>query len=446
MLTIGFSSHLGEIKDKKFIKHLKDTVGIHPSKYEIINIQNFDEYSLAEVYNKILNKAKFDVVLLVHNDVIFRTKGWGTKLLSDIKKNGYGIMGLAGSTELKKEQEGCWWKNIKNTKGLHDAMVGRVWHKNNGHEYESNYGKKDNGCEDAVLIDGVFIAIDKRRIKHNFDEKNFSGYHFYDLSFCLPNFIDNVKIGVTYNIKLTHLSIGQVNEQWHKNKELFFSLYNDEYKVNKNMIKPKIKLFDVGLPITIVVPLSEKRKEFFEKFVYPSLEWSDAKEIIVDENIGTASEKRNNGAKYSTQPYIIFIDDDIIIPIDFLEKLYKVLKNNGDKAFSYTDYKGIVMKPETHPLKNNFHLKSREFDSNLLKQNNYISTMSLIDKKYFDGFDENLKRLQDWDLWLSILKKYNKEGIYVKDTYFIAFYNDDGITSKNNITYEDAKREVLKKY
>jgi len=34
----------------------------------------------------------------------------------------------------------------------------------------------------------------------------------------------------------------------------------------------------------------------------------------------------------------------------------------------------------------------------------YIHTTSLIKKDYFPGFDENIKRFQDWDLWLTMLQ------------------------------------------
>ena len=99
--------------------------------------------------------------------------------------------------------------------------------------------------------------------------------------------------------------------------------------------------------------------------------------------------------------------------------------------FTYTGYHGIVIHPESHPLKNNYQVPSIEFDAKRLKFFNYISTMSLMKREWFPRFDEKLKRLQDYDLWLSIVEK-GGIGKLVHDTTFYAFYLDEGITSNSN--------------
>ena len=63
------------------------------------------------------------------------------------------------------------------------------------------------------MLDGLFFAIDKTKIKKTFDE-DFHGFHFYDISFCFRNYLEGVKIGLTTQIRVTHLSIGQTNKQW----------------------------------------------------------------------------------------------------------------------------------------------------------------------------------------------------------------------------------------
>ena len=40
-----------------------------------------------------------------------------------------------------------------------------------------------------------------------------------------PNHLDGVKIGVVTNILVTHLSVGQTNQQWEINKKLFEDKY-----------------------------------------------------------------------------------------------------------------------------------------------------------------------------------------------------------------------------
>jgi glycosyltransferase involved in cell wall biosynthesis len=204
--------------------------------------------------------------------------------------------------------------------------------------------------------------------------------------------------------------------------------------------------FEDTLPISVIVPMSEKRNHFFYNFVYPLLEANRPAEIIVNSDFGGAPKKRNVGFDMSTQEFIFFCDDDILMPKGYLEKLYNLLKANPTKAYAYTGYHGIVMHPETHPMRGNFQIPSIPFNGERLKQGNYISTMSLIRREAFPRFDESLKRLQDWDLWLTMLGK-GHEGIMLSgvENMYHAYYLDEGITSNGN-NEREALMTVMKKH
>ena len=45
----------------------------------------------------------------------------------------------------------------------------------------------------------------------------------------------------------------------------------------------------------------------------------------------------------------------------------------------------------------------------------------------FPYFDKNLKRFQDWDLWLTMLEK-NKIGIYIPEILFVVIPHKNGIS------------------
>ena len=199
---------------------------------------------------------------------------------------------------------------------------------------------------------------------------------------------------------------------------------------------------DDGLPISVIIPLSKKRRDFFNNFVLPLIEANNPAEIIINDNIGSAPKKRNDGFDKSTQPYVFFCDDDILLPADHLENLLKALeKARGNElksypsepsiGYAYSGYKGIVLHPESHPMRGNFDIPTRIFNPTALKSGNYISTMSLINRDVFPRFDESLKRLQDWDLWLTMLKD-NTHGVAVLNNEFYAYYLDEGITSNTN--------------
>lgn len=206
----------------------------------------------------------------------------------------------------------------------------------------------------------------------------------------------------------------------------------------------KIDKIDDGLPISVIVPLSKNRSDFFYNMVLPLLEANNVNEIIINDDEGLAPKKRNDGFKKSTQPFIFFCDDDILLPANYIDSLYDTLLKHQEITFAYTGYEGIVLEPNTHPMHGNFKIPNIEFDANALKYGNYISTMSLLRSEAFPMFDENLKRLQDWDLWLTIVKNGGK-GKLVHNQTFYAYYIDSGITSNSNSEI-DAINMIRKKH
>jgi len=199
------------------------------------------------------------------------------------------------------------------------------------------------------------------------------------------------------------------------------------------------------LPISVIMPTIKSRNSFNRKFVFPMLVANNPAEIIIvdDEDINV-QKKRNKGAALSTQKYLFFCDDDVIIPSNHLKVLYDCLEHNPEFVFAYTDYQAIVMNDNTHPNKTNFYHQAIEFDLEKLKVSNYIDTCSLVRKDFFPGFDHEIERFQDWDLWLTIALKGHK-GKYVNNSGIIKYYLDEGITA-NSYKLEDKKRVVLEKH
>lgn len=191
----------------------------------------------------------------------------------------------------------------------------------------------------------------------------------------------------------------------------------------------QVDKIEEGLPISVIVPTMLKRKPFLDAHVLPMIEINEPVEIIVVSNEGSAPRQRNMGAEKATQKYIIFWDDDCVMPQGYLRTLFNALEKN-DVDYAYTGYYGIAMNPNVEP-NHNFIIESQIFNASALRQYNYISTMTLIKKESFIGFDETLKRFQDWSMWLSMLEQ-GKTGIFIPNIKFIAFFNDDGQTSKNN--------------
>lgn len=127
--------------------------------------------------------------------------------------------------------------------------------------------------------------------------------------------------------------------------------------------------------------------------------------FFTQENRG-ASSARNRGAKDAQGDYIIFCDADITMEPKMLAKMLEALKDNPQASYAYSSF-----------LWGKKTFKLWPFNADKLKEMPYIHTTSLIKRADFSGFDENIKRLQDWDLWLTMLKN-GKTGVWMPEILF----------------------------
>lgn len=171
--------------------------------------------------------------------------------------------------------------------------------------------------------------------------------------------------------------------------------------------------------------------------------------IINQKNLG-APAARNRGFRESTGEYVIFWDADTLAMSCFISKLKEALDNHPEASYAYSKFK-FGWKT----------MRSQKFCVDDLKRYNYIDTTSLIRRSALPArpFDESLKRLQDWDLWLTLLEQ-NKTGTFVPEVLFKKIVgNRQGISQwlpsfayrllpflKSARNYNVARRLVLRKH
>lgn len=204
-------------RDESYVHHVNTQFNNNDN--QLLIYENENQFSLSELYNKGLDESTNDIVVFIHDDLILETPDITPKINYLFKKNNdYGIIGLAGTTNLIS---GMWWED-------RSSMYGIVGHEHEGKRHVNFYNEKryNDKVKDVVIIDGLFMMVHKQRIKSRFDEE-FKGFHFYDIPFCFENHKNGVKIGVTTKIRVIHKSIGMVNKQWEKNKLFFEAKYGN---------------------------------------------------------------------------------------------------------------------------------------------------------------------------------------------------------------------------
>ncbi|MEA1963195.1 MAG: glycosyltransferase family A protein [Patescibacteria group bacterium] len=117
---------------------------------------------------------------------------------------------------------------------------------------------------------------------------------------------------------------------------------------------------------------------------------------------------RNKGFLKSKGEYVIFCDADLELFPDALDIMQNKLDNRKEAAYVYPGH-----------IFGRKKFASFKFSENRLKQMPYIHSTALIRRACLPAlpWDENLKRLQDWDLWLSLLEKGHK-GYWINKILF----------------------------
>jgi len=330
MITIVYSTHKDEQYNNKFRQHLLQTVGL--KNVQILEYVNHNQFSLSELYNKGISESIYDIIVCCHNDIKLEN-GWGKKLLKDFNGNpDFSIIGKAGSCYFPKS--GIYWDKMTQT------MVGQVYHHPEGqNKWLSKYSPKLPFLIPVVTIDGVFISFDKTKIKHTFDE-TIGKFHYYDHPFCLSNYLDGIKLGITSSFELTHQSVGQPNQEFFDSKDVFLKKYGEYLPLDLKPLKPyytsqkQTPLKNVG-KTAILIGYNEF--DIYNQDVIDSI-YSNCNESLFDvilftygklNELSITTQKQNIIILHSDKTYLTSAYNDIIknrltITYDFL----LFIKNN----------------------------------------------------------------------------------------------------------------------
>ena len=138
---------------------------------------------------------------------------------------------------------------------------------------------------------------------------------------------------------------------------------------------------------------------------------------VNQENSGNANKARNRGYQEATGKYVLFCDDDITMETTLLQKMLDALEHNLNISYAYSSFYFGWKKFTLWP-----------FDAGKLRQMPYIHTCSLIRREHFPGFDEKINKLQDWDLWLTMLAA-NHTGTWIPEFLFKVQPKKEGIST-----------------
>ena len=187
---------------------------------------------------------------------------------------------------------------------------------------------------------------------------------------------------------------------------------------------------------------TDNTEEFLIKYYkYPNFNY-----FKLTKNSG-ACYARNFGIKNSHGDFIAFQDsDDAWLPNKLCEQIKNIKKENSDGDFCSIEVIDEQKKMKyIRPTKNIRNKCTKNGVFNTLCYDSFISTQSFIGKKIiFDNikFDNNLPRLQDYDIFLRISKKYKIS--YTQEPLAILYVQNDSI-SRSSQKLEQAINIIINK-
>jgi len=156
-----------------------------------------------------------------------------------------------------------------------------------------------------------------------------------------------------------------------------------------------------------------------------------------------AQSTRNFGLSKAKGEYLLFLDADDFLDNDCLEIMERELDGNPELKLVYGDRYNFGKPDLLKRLHIGPYWQTVDFSIERLRKDNFISLTSLMRRSLFGGFDENIRRLQDWDAWLSLLKK-DSDAKHIAWPLFHARFHGENITVDKNYFIE--KLKVLVKH
>lgn len=175
------------------------------------------------------------------------------------------------------------------------------------------------------------------------------------------------------------------------------------------------------------------------------LDYSEIKLIVISQENGGPAKARNTAIQASSGKYILPIDSDNWIDLEYIVQSKKILDGNSDVGIVYAK---PIFVGENIPAHRQW--KTIDFSVEALCEMNFIDNCAVFRKEVWEknnGYDVNTA-WEDWDFWLSACG--NGFKFYFIDEYLFYYRvlsnsvnEQDQIRAENSIVYLKKKHVFL---
>jgi hypothetical protein len=230
MISIIVCSRTSDIPEA-LKQNIQTTIGL---EYELVIVDNSkNEYSIFQAYNEGGRRAKYPYLCFMHEDILFRTNNWGQKIIKHFEDTSIGLIGMAGTHFLPKFPS--YWTNSP-------FISEHNLSNDNGKLIECFHLDLFKGKEliDVVACDGFCLFIRKELFNSIFfDEKNFDGFHYYDMDICMQVLSQRNRVCVCRDILIEHSWSNNYSKKeldaFDRDQQIFFDKWKDHLPIARGI-------------------------------------------------------------------------------------------------------------------------------------------------------------------------------------------------------------------
>lgn len=198
------------------------------AEHEIIVID--DARSLAEGYNRGAAAGHGDRVIFCHDDIEILAPDFLSRLEQHFETAD--VIGCAGTTRLIDSNwiyaGDPYVHGVVASPAADDWPATRldltVW---------GGFGCRT--VEDAQALDGFFIAAKRSVVETlGFDNRNFDGFHLYDVDFSFAAYLAGFKVVVAKDLLIAHRSGGNYGDDYLRYRERFLAKYRGRLQIGSH--------------------------------------------------------------------------------------------------------------------------------------------------------------------------------------------------------------------
>jgi GT2 family glycosyltransferase len=424
--------------------------------YELI--ANKENLGFVKATNQGMKRAMglgADYIVLQNNDTEVY-EGWLERMIEVAQ--GDPKIGLVGPLVSPCES----WQSISNLKKMHPEFADLPEYPGNPEEYAKIIKKKYK--EKSVEADeylAFFCALIKKEVVENIGylSEDYGIGFGDDNDYCIRAIKAGWRLALAKDVFVFHnhrttfkslFSDDEIRDMQTKNtgiynmKKIFASQFDPErcpYCGKKHGIKLVDECEKKSPLISVIIP-SRVGEEIFSLKTLKSQTYKKI-EIIVeyDQKKEGVSVVRNQGAEKAKGQFLFFCDNDLLLSQTCLSDLYLTLKSSPESKWAFGKFY-----VDDYLFNENKNLEIPKVGT--VDWVNYfegISTMSLIDASVNPRFDEEMKRFNDWNLWLTLHESWHNP-VFCDKVLFVSNNKKGGISNSNIDDYIKWKNKLYRKH